>query len=216
MTRLPHEKDFPMRQSHTSDGVTVSDPPVDDAELVARSWHEPELFAGIFHRYFEEIHRYVARRLGTDAADDIAAETFLAAFRRRRRFDPAKGAVRSWLYGIATNLVGLHRRAEGRRLRALARVPAERAAHDHQDRVAARVSAGEVSGDLAKALARLPPGDRDVLLLVALAGLSYDEVAAALGLKNGTVASRLNRARKKLRAALGGVDPMLTTEESTA
>ncbi|MFI0357490.1 RNA polymerase sigma factor [Actinomadura sp. 9N407] len=188
----------------------------EEAELIRRSWQEPELFAGIFHRHFDEIHRYAARRLGTDAADDIAAETFLAAFRRRDRFDPAKGAVRPWLYGIATNLVGLHRRAERRHYRAVARTPADGAVPGHEERVTAQVSAAEVGGQLAKALGRLSPGDRDVLLLVALADFTYDEVAAALDLKNGTVASRLNRARRKLREALGGADPMLITEETTA
>lgn len=185
-----------------------------DAAVVEASGREPERFAEIFHRYFDEIHRYVARRLGTDAADDIAAETFLAAFRRRDRFDPARGAVRPWLYGIATNLVGLHRRGETRHFRALARTPADGVQPGHEDRVAARVSAGVVRGELARALAELSPGDRDVLLLVALADFSYDEVAQALDLKTGTVASRLNRARRKLRTALGGSDPTLGTEES--
>ncbi|MFI6515180.1 RNA polymerase sigma factor [Spirillospora sp. NPDC050679] len=188
----------------------------DDAAVIERSRHEPEAFAELFHRHFDEIHRYVARRLGPDAADDIAAETFLAAFRRRDRFDPARGAVRPWLYGIATNLVGTHRRAERRHLRAVARTPADHAAPGPEDRVAARVSAAGAGGELAAALRRLSPGDRDVLLLVALGDLSYDEVAAALDLKKGTVASRLNRARRKLRAALGGTDPMLITEESHA
>lgn len=204
-----------MRPSHAPDGAGA-DPPPDDGELVERSRDEPELFSGVFHRHFEEIHRYVARRLGPDTADDIAAETFLAAFRRRDRYDPAKGAVRPWLYGIATNLVGLHRRAERRRYRALARTPADPAAHGHEDRVASSVSAGAARPELARALARLSPGERDVLLLIALADLTYDEVAAALDLKNGTVASRLNRARRKLRESLGGADPMLIVEESPA
>jgi Sigma-70 region 2 len=66
----------------------------DDAAVLQASKHAPEEFTEIFHRYFAEIHRYVARRLGADAADDIAAETFLIAFRKRERFDPARGAVR--------------------------------------------------------------------------------------------------------------------------
>jgi len=202
-----------MNVSHVPD-VPAARP--DDAEVIERSWHEPELFAEIFHRHFEEIHRYVARRLGADTADDIAAETFLAAFRRRTKFDPARGAVRPWLYGIATNLIGLHRRAERRFYHALARTPAEHVADGHEDRVASRVSAGGVGVELAGALARLSPGDRDVLLLVALADLTYEQVAEALDLKYGTVASRLNRARRKLREALGGVDPTLVVEESRA
>ncbi|MEE3920573.1 sigma factor [Micromonospora sp. BRA006-A] len=58
------------------------------------------------------IHRYLARRLGSAAADDLVAETFLAAFRRRDRFDTGRPNARPWLYGIATNLVAQQRRAE--------------------------------------------------------------------------------------------------------
>jgi RNA polymerase sigma factor (sigma-70 family) len=201
-----------MDESHAPDAAAG----LPGEAVIVKSWHEPELFAEIFHRHFDEIHRYVHRRLGSEAADEIAAETFLAAFRRRQRFDPDRGAVRPWLYGIATNLIGSHRRAERRFYKALARVPADDVAHGHEDRVAAQVSAGGVSKELAAALARLSPGDRDVLLLVALADLTYDEVASALGLKYGTVASRLNRARRKLREALGGVNPTLIIEESPA
>lgn len=187
-----------------------------DTEAIVRSRRDPAAFAEIFHRHFAAIHGYVARRLGADAADDIAAEVFLAAFRKRGRFDPARGAVRPWLYGIATRLIGTHRRAEGRRYRALARTPADRFEDGHEDLVAARVTAGGAGQDLADALARLPRGDRDVLLLVALADLSYEEVGQALGLKTGTVGSRLNRARRRLRESLGGTNPALIVEETPA
>ncbi|NDU73225.1 sigma-70 family RNA polymerase sigma factor [Actinomadura sp. DSM 109109] len=187
-----------------------------DAAAIVRSRREPAAFAEIFHRHFAAIHGYAARRLGVDAADDIAAETFLAAFRKRGRFDPARGAVRPWLYGIATRLIGLHRRSEGRRYRALARTPAEHMVDGHEDRVTARVTAGGAGADLADALARLPRGDRDVLLLVALADLTYEEVGQALGLKTGTVASRLHRARRRLRESLGGTNPALIFEERPA
>ncbi|MFD0686173.1 RNA polymerase sigma factor [Actinomadura fibrosa] len=191
----------------------AADPRRGDTVVIDASWHEPERFAEIFHCYFPGIHRYVAGRLGADAADDIAAETFLTAYRRRDRFDPARGAMRSWLFGIATNLVGRHRRSEARHLRTLAHTPAGGPQPGHEERVADEVSAGAVRGALAEALRGLSPGDRDVLLLVALGDCTYPEVAEALGLKDGTVASRLNRARRKLRDALGGVDPTLITEE---
>src|SRR5690242_6968914 len=76
-------------------------------------------FGEIFDAYFAEIHRYVARRLDRDIADDVAAETFSIAFRRRDTHDPRRGPVRPWLYGIATNLMARHRRAGARRLRAM-------------------------------------------------------------------------------------------------
>ena len=94
---------------------------LDDATVFARSVREPQRFAAIYDRYFGEVYRYVSGRLGRDVADDLAAETFLIAFRKRDRFDPVRGSVRPWLYGIATTLIGQHRREETRRYRALAR-----------------------------------------------------------------------------------------------
>jgi RNA polymerase sigma-70 factor (ECF subfamily) len=186
-----------------------------DATVVAESLHRPERFAAVYDRYFTEIYRYVAGRVGPDVADDLAAETFADAFRKRAEFRPARGALRPWLYGIATNLVARHRRVEARRLSALSRAASSTAdgpaadAGDLQDRAAARVSAQQLRKPLARALAQLPDGDRDVLLLVSLADLSYEEVAAALGIPAGTVGSRLNRARRKVRAALKDIDPGL-------
>ncbi|MCA2189891.1 RNA polymerase sigma factor [Nonomuraea cavernae] len=183
---------------------------VDDATLIEQSWRRPDAFASLYDRYFREIHRYAAGRLGTQLADDLAAETFLVAFRKRRSFDPARGAVRPWLYGIATNLVAQHRRSEVRRLRAFQRTPLDDGADDgHEDTVAARVAAASAHQPLTTALESLPDGDRDVLLLVALADLSYEEVAQTLNIPFGTVGSRLNRVRRKLRAALGGVNPVI-------
>ena len=60
----------------------------------------------LFDRHAPAIGRYVARRLGPDTADDLVAETFLVAFRRRGRYDLAYGDARPWLYGIATRLIG--------------------------------------------------------------------------------------------------------------
>ncbi|TDD64676.1 RNA polymerase sigma factor [Actinomadura rubrisoli] len=175
------------------------------AEVIAASLHAPDRFAGIFDRYYAEIHRYVDRRLGADAADDIAAETFLVAFRKRAGFDAGRGTPRSWLYGIATRLVARHRREEVRRFRAMARLDGPAAVDGHADRVAEAVTAA--GAGLGPALAALRADDRDVLLLVALGGLSYPEVAEALGVRYGTVCSRLSRARRSIRAALGGTDP---------
>jgi RNA polymerase sigma factor (sigma-70 family) len=174
---------------------------------------QPEVFGEVYARHFAAVYRYVAGRLGPDAADDLAAETFLAAFRRRHRFDPARGTVRPWLFGMATNLVAQHRRSESRWYAALARAGADpliapSASAGEEDRIADRIAASQARPALAAVLARLPDRDRDVLLLVAVGGLSYAEVAFALGIPEGTVGSRLNRARHKIIAALGGAsDP---------
>ncbi|MEU4324729.1 RNA polymerase sigma factor [Nonomuraea dietziae] len=179
----------------------------DDAELIRRSHDDPEQFAGLFDRYIQQIHRYVARRLGTQAADDIAAETFLAAFRRRASYDLTQRLARPWLYGIATTLMARHRRGEERFLRALSRTGVDPLPEPMSDAVVGRVAAQEEDRRLAGALAGLSQGDRDVLLLVAWGDLTYEEVATALGVPIGTVRSRLHRARRKARVALGGDDP---------
>jgi RNA polymerase sigma factor (sigma-70 family) len=182
---------------------------LDDARDVECSVDDPDRFGAVFDRYFAEIHGYAARRLGADAADDIAADTFATAFGQRRRFDADRGMVRAWLYGIATNHIGRYRRREVRGFRAMARLGPDPAGESHAERVVEKVAAGEVGRQLAGALAALSRGDREVLLLTALAGLSHAEIAVALGIPYGTVGSRLNRVRRKLRAELARIAPEL-------
>lgn len=171
-----------------------------DEVLAGRLRGDPHTaFSEIFDRYFPTIYRYVAGRLGTAAAEDVAAETFAVAFEQRDRFDPHRGSVRPWLFGIATNLVARHRRGEARHYRALARITDRPAAGSHEDRVLAAVAAARLRPQLLKALAALSPGERDVVLLVALSQLSHEEVAQALAISIGTVGSRLSRARKRLQ-----------------
>ncbi|MFG3558634.1 RNA polymerase sigma factor [Micromonospora sp. NPDC047557] len=185
-----------------------------DAVVIGQARQEPERFATVFDRYYLEVHRYAARRLGGSLADDIAAETFLIAFDQRGRYDTARPDARPWLYGIASNLIARHQRTEVRQFRALGRVNRFEVAEGHADRVAVRLDVEAVRGQLAAALAKVAARDRDVLLLVAWAGFSCEEAAQALEIPSGTARSRLHRARKKVRAALGGVDPTVTGEDN--
>ena len=185
----------------------------DDAAVIQLSRHEPEYFTELFRRHAPYIQRYVVRRLGQDAADDIVAETFLLAFRQRDSYDQARSDARPWLYGIATNLIGHHRRAEIRLYRALARTGADPVTESFTDRIDDRVSAGTASRRLAAALARLSAELRDTLLLVAWGDLSYEETATALGVPVGTVRSRISRARSALRRSLGDTNPAAFDEE---
>lgn len=184
-----------------------------DAAVIERSRREPECFAELFDRHAPRIHRYIARRTDRQAADDLVAETFLAAFAKRHSYDTAHQDAAPWLYGIATNLIGQHRRDEVRQARIRRAVLPEPDPPGHADRVAADVTASSVHGLLAAALAALPPGDRDVVLLVAWEQLTYTETARALGIPAGTVRSRLNRARSRLRPALAQAGCAETFEE---
>ena len=190
-------------------------PTDDDASLIARSVIEPEVFGILYERHAAAIHRYVARRLGGALADDVVADTFLIAFRSRARYDQARRAAEPWLYGIASNVVAKHHRSEVRLYRAYLRTGTDPVAEPYSDRVEARVLAAEFRRPLAKALARLSARDRDVLLLIAWADLSYEQVSQALDIPVGTVRSRLHRARRRVRSALDGINPTTPDEEST-
>lgn len=159
-------------------------------------------FGRLFDTYAVPLHRYLARRVGQDLAHDLVSETFLVALNRRNTYDPRQAVVRSWLYGIATNLLRHHVRQEVRGLRAHARATAAHPDHvvGHDALVADRVDAAVLAASLAGALTALSDGDRDVLLLTSWAGLGSTEVAEVLAIPVGTVRSRLHRARKWLRA----------------
>jgi RNA polymerase sigma-70 factor (ECF subfamily) len=191
-----------------AEGPAAGEPPAaDDATLIAQSWDDPGRFGEIFRRHAPPLHRYVTRRLGAAAAEDIVAETFCTAFRTRGRYDVSLPDARPWLWRIATNLVRRHWRSEARLLRALARTGIDPVIDDLADRVAERVTAQAAGRQLAGALAGLSARDRDVLLLVAWGELSYEETARVLRIPVGTVRSRLNRSRRQVRAALGGAGP---------
>lgn len=180
----------------------------DDASYIGRSRREPEAFAEVFRRHAPDLKRYVTRRLGADAAEDVVAETFLAAFHQRDAYDLTRPSARPWLYGIATNLIGRYVRTEVRQLRLLERTGEDPVTESFTDRSDERVTAQASGRRLAGALAALPKGYRDALLLVAWADLTYPEVAQALGVRVGTVRSRINRARKRLRRDLGETHAM--------
>jgi RNA polymerase sigma-70 factor (ECF subfamily) len=183
--------------------VPITTHPAADSTVISESLTAPERFGEIYDRHADAIHRYLARRAGTAVADDLASETFLAAFRLRGRYDLGRQDARPWLYGIATNLVHRHQRSERAAYRALARSgtdPLDTA--DHAEAVAAQVTATARVRDIAGLLAKLTAKERDVLLLAAWAELSYDEIAGALRIPVGTVRSRLNRARRRLQSAL--------------
>lgn len=201
--------------------VTADDASSSDEELVIQSLTDPAAFSPIFTRHFSPVYAYLARRVGSDVADDLTAQVFVVAFERRQAFRPYQGSARPWLYRIATTLLANHRRAEQRLLRLAARLGDERTrAHEHSgadDQALADLDLQRA----AAAIADLEPSQRDVLLLHTWAGLGYEEIAIALDVPVGTVRSRLWRARQGVRARIAGCPAQATcrvpmTEEGSS
>ena len=197
----------PLRPVRESTGVTlvraaIQAPGHCDASAIAASLKSPAAFAEVFERHHPAVHRYLARRLGRDLADELAAETFAIAFAKRGRYDLSFEDARPWLFGIATKLAQRHWRREERELRAYARTGVDPAAPSSDEQVNARADSAVAGPALAAALAVLTPKERDVLLLYAWEQLDQPEIAAALSISPGTVKSRLHRARNRIRQSL--------------
>jgi RNA polymerase sigma factor (sigma-70 family) len=171
---------------------------------------DPADFERAFVEHFPPVYRFIARRVGAALAEDLAAETFATAFRRRATFEPARASVRSWLYGIASNLVRNHWRAEQHLLALDARLVPEAEVQDSSDVVDQRVIAAMLAPRLAAALGVLSRDQREVLLLFAWAQLSHDEIAAALQIAPGTARSRLARGRRISARLTGGKEYDMT------
>lgn len=185
-----------------------------DAATIAASVAEPARFAVVFDRHYEGIWSYLARRVGPSLADELASETFVRAFVGRSSYDRAYSDARPWLYGIATNLLRKHARAEERRRRAYARAIERDEAPGGLEAVAERLDAAADARAVAAALARMSPGDRDTLLLFALTDLDYEGIALATGVPVGTVRSRLHRIRRHLQAMLSAAPAGAITNRS--
>lgn len=160
-------------------------------------WSDPVRVGRLFDAVGPGLLHYLRTRTDFASAEDLVSETFIIVGEQLARFDPARGSERSWIYGIATNLLRHHLRAQARPRRSTLYPVSNTDSVD--DDVADRVDAQRRVCQLANALADLSDGDRDVLLLTAWADLESAEVAAVLGIPPGTVRSRLNRVRRHLK-----------------
>lgn len=167
-----------------------------DAAVVAESVGAPARFGVLYERHVGRVAAYLARRVGSELAEDLTAEVFARAFRGRHGYRPDHETALPWLLGIASHLVGDHRRAERRRLAALQRLAAATPSVVEED-------LASLAPEIVRQLRRLGARDRDALLLVVWGELSYDEAAVALGVPIGTIRSRIARARSRLSRAMG-------------
>lgn len=194
-----------------------------DETALEESLADPTMFERVFKARLAEVYGYLARRVGPSLADELASETFAKAFARRDQFDPSRGSVRAWLFGIATNELRHERRRELRQLRAYAREAALTRPGDSTTSAGGAGGAatgGDIGGiasagdrlDVASALARLDRKSRDVVWLIGGLGFSYEETAFALHIPVGTVRSKYSRSRARLRAAEADRSPASDTK----
>ena len=173
-----------------------------DTDLLVLSRTRPEMLGVVYERHAPAVYRYLGRRVGVGASEDLLGEVFVAAVAARLRVRPHdSGSALPWLYGIAANVVRSYRR------RSLGQIPVDEVTAVDWDAVDERLDAGTRRQELRAALVGLTEAEREVLLLVAWEGLSPTEAAQALGLTPVAVRSRLHRARTRAQATLSDMTP---------
>lgn len=163
-----------------------------ERELIERAMRDPAAFGSLYRMHYASVAGCLYRRTGdAHAAEDLAAETFISAFRAIRRYRFTGAPFRHWLLRIATN-----KAARWSRRRLFAPLPESGAPGDDG------APAQRDRARLLNALARLGSAQQAAVSLHYFEGLSVEQVGAALGWKVGTVKSRLARARRALRELL--------------
>lgn len=166
-----------------------------------------QAFAELFERHVAALWNFGYRLTGSWAtAEDVAANTFLIAWRKRHTMRLEQDNALPWLFTVASNLARTEYRRQGRFRRALSRLPDTSSQPDHADHVAADVDARRHAEAIAAAVAKLPRGEREAVELCLLGELSTAQAAAALGIAEVSVRSRISRARARLRTMLEELD----------
>ena len=177
---------------------------------------DEQRFRHLFATTYRPLTAYARRRLGDPGhADDVVAEVYTTAWRRRHDLDPDAPPL-PWLYGIAANLVRNHRRSQGRQLRLIDKLGAQPDAGSAADLPGPADDPRSV--EVRRALATLSDDDQEVLRLTVWEGLTQAEVGSVLGCTANAVALRLRRARQRLADALTAADstpPPATAPDTT-
>jgi RNA polymerase sigma factor (sigma-70 family) len=175
--------------------------------------HDPATFEAFYREHVEAVQRFVARRVADPRlAADLTAEVFVAAIDAAPSYRSGRGLPAAWLHGIARNVVSSEHRRAGRERRAHADLGGRRLLDDDDIvRMQERIDAEGRARELHAAIAGLPEGERAVLELTALDGMTPAEAAAVLGIRSVTARVRLHRARSTLRDRLADDDaPVIT------
>lgn len=165
---------------------------------------DADAFGVLFNRHADAVFRYCLSRCGSwHDAEELVSITFLEAWRQRNRLKPQKDSLLPWLLGVATNANLNRARASRRYADFLTRLPHSDPRHreheaDHAESVTSRVDAEREVLELLDTTGGLHEGERDVVILCLMNGISQEDAAKTLGIRVGTVKSRLHRAKAKL------------------
>jgi RNA polymerase sigma factor (sigma-70 family) len=164
---------------------------------------DPVAFTEFYRAHVDEVTRFVARRVADpQLVADLTAEVFLAVIEAAARYRGSHGGPRTWLYGIARNVIAAEFRRSAREQRAESLIAGRRLLDaDDVERLTERIDALRQVRELHEALRALPEGERAVLELVSVDGLTVAEAAAALRIRHVAARVRLHRARKALLSA---------------
>ncbi len=177
----------------------------EDAELVRKAREgDVDAFEGLVRKYQRQVYAVCRRLTGAhQSADDLAQETFIKAYFAMDRFDP-RWPIYPWLRRIAVNASLNYLKVRGRESSLDEGPRAERLADPRpaDSRPEVRLERAEFEARFERSVASLPEEQRSVFVLKFYEGLSYEEIARTLDVPAGTVMSRLNRARQKLKALL--------------
>ena len=168
----------------------------DASDVGAAAAGDVRAFERIYRRHVARIHSTAVRMLGPEEADDATQDVFVRAWQRLAQFR-GDSAFGTWLFRLAVNVM-LSRREV---------VAIRRNRHvddaDALDRLASPPKTPDLGVDFQAAIERLPPGMRQIFVLHDIEGYKHDEIAALLGIAQGTSKSQLHRVRMLLRKYLG-------------
>lgn len=194
--------------------MPLTDPTQDLALLTDMRNGSASAFEQLYRRHQGPLYRFALLRCGSTAsAADIVQEIFLALLTNTLKFDPAKGVLQGFLFGVARNLLLKQHEANRRYVSNSASADADDTDDDVVDASAGpleRLLVNEAAENVRNALQQISPHYRDVLILYEMHDLSYVEIAQICGIDLGTVRSRLSRARSRLISLLNASETATT------
>jgi RNA polymerase sigma-70 factor (ECF subfamily) len=187
-----------------------------DADLLAALPDDVGAYERFYRSYVRRVTAFAAKRCScAEDVADVVAVTFVRLLGAARRYDPALGEPAAFVMGITANVIRDQERRDARQQALLAKLATrERLDDDDVDRIDAAICAAQLTGDMSEALSAIPPGEREMLRLVA-SGRTQAQAAAQLGISPGAGRVRLTRARRRLRHHINA-DAVNTQAEADA